>query len=405
MVDEVKEVLTEYGQAFEEFKKANDEKLDRLEKGLEVDANLNSKIEVIEEKMNSLEDINQDITQTKAQQEKVNEKLDNLETMLKRPQFGFDNKEIDEKTAAFDAYCRKGSQGLEDFEKKALTVSNDTTGGYLAPPEYVRELLKTVTEISPIRSIARVRSTGQRSVQVPKRTGTFAAQWVAETGTRSETTGYTVGLEEIPAHEYYALVDISEQDLEDTVFDLEAEMQSEFATQFAKAEGTAFVSGDAIGKPEGILTNSSVSSVNSGNGTALTSDGIITLVHSIKSEYSRNGTFIFNRTTLADIRKLKDTAGQYIFQPGMMLTGGATNTILGYPYVEATDMPDVAGSAKPIVFGDFQRAYMIVDRVQMAVLRDEYTQATTGNVRYIARRRVGGQVVQAEAIVKQNISA
>ncbi len=405
MVDEVKEVLTEYGQAFEEFKKANDEKLERLEKGLEVDANLNSKIESIEEKMNSLEDINQDITQTKNAQEKVNEKLENLETMLKRPQFGFDSKEIDEKTQAFESYCRKGVQGLEDFEKKALTVSNDTTGGYLAPPEYVRELLKTVTEISPIRSIARVRSTGQRSIQVPKRTGQFAAQWVAETGTRSETTGYTVGLEEIPAHEYYALVDISEQDLEDTVFDLEAEMQSEFATQFAKAEGTAFVSGDAIGKPEGILTNSNVSSVNSGSGTALTSDGIITLVHSIKSEYSRNGTFIFNRTTLADIRKLKDTAGQYIFQPGMMLTGGATNTILGYPYVEATDMPSVAGSAKPIVFGDFQRAYMIVDRVQMAVLRDEYTQATTGNVRYIARRRVGGQVVQAEAIVKQNISA
>ena len=405
MVDEVKEVLTEYGQAFEEFKKANDEKLERLEKGLEVDANLNSKIESIEEKMNSLEDINQDITQTKNAQEKVNEKLENLETMLKRPQFGFDSKEIDEKTQAFESYCRKGVQGLEDFEKKALTVSNDTTGGYLAPPEYVRELLKTVTEISPIRSIARVRSTGQRSIQVPTRTGQFAAQWVAETGTRSETTGYTVGLEEIPAHEYYALVDISEQDLEDTVFDLEAEMQSEFATQFAKAEGTAFVSGDAIGKPEGILTNSNVSSVNSGSGTALTSDGIITLVHSIKSEYSRNGTFIFNRTTLADIRKLKDTAGQYIFQPGMMLTGGATNTILGYPYVEATDMPSVAGSAKPIVFGDFQRAYMIVDRVQMAVLRDEYTQATTGNVRYIARRRVGGQVVQAEAIVKQNISA
>jgi HK97 family phage major capsid protein len=129
------------------------------------------------------------------------------------------------------------------------------------------------------------------------------------------------------------------------------------------------------------------------------------LVHSIKSEYSRNGTFIFNRSTLAAIRQLKDTAGQYVFQPGMMLTGGVTNTILGYPYVEATDMPDVAGSAKPVVFGDFARAYMIVDRVSMAVLRDPFTQATTGNVRYIARRRVGGQIIQAEAIVKQNISA
>ena len=405
MTDEViKEALNEYGKAFEEFKKANDEKLEQIEKGLS-DPLLDDKIENIEEKMNSLEDFNQRVTQSEKAQEQVNEKLANLETIIKRPNSGFDTKQVDEHCMAFENYCRKGFDALDDAEKKALTVSNDSTGGYLAPPEYVRELLKTVTEISPIRSIARVRSTGQRSVQVPKRTSTFAAQWVAESGTRSETTGYNVGLEEIPAHEYYAMVDISEQDLEDSVFDLEAEMQSEFATQFAKAEGTAFVSGNAVGKPEGILTNTSVSSVNSGNGTALTADGLLTLVHSIKSEYSRNGTFVFNRGTLAAIRKLKDTAGQYVFQAGMMLTGGVTNTILGFPYIEATDMPDVGSGTKPVAFGDFNRAYMIIDRIQMAVLRDPFTQATTGNVRYIARRRVGGQVVQAEAIVKQNISA
>tara|TARA_B100000161_G_scaffold66717_1_gene45421 strand:- start:1412 stop:2629 length:1218 start_codon:yes stop_codon:yes gene_type:complete len=405
MVDEVKEVLNEYGQAFEEFKKSNDEKIEKLEKGLDVPVTLLQKMEAIEKDMDRLEDISSNLNQQKEANEAIQEKMEILETMAKRPNAGIDSKSLDETRSAFDSFCRKGQHGITDMEKKALTVSNDTTGGYLAPPEYVRELLKTVTEISPIRSIARVRNTGQRSVQVPKRTGQFAAQWVAESGTRSETTGYTVGLEEIPAHEYYALVDISEQDLEDTVFDLEAEMQSEFATQFAKAEGTAFVSGDSIGKPEGILTNSNVSSVNSGAGAALTADGLITLVHSIKSEYARSGTFVFNRSTLSAIRKLKDTAGQYVFQAGMMLTGGVTNTILGYPYVEATDMPDVASSAKPIVFGDFARAYLIIDRVQMSVLRDEMTQATTGNVRYIARRRVGGQVVQAEAIVKQNISA
>ena len=404
MSEDVKQVMQEFGQAFEEFKKANDEKLVNLEKGIS-DGMLDSKIEKLEEKLNSLEDVKAAIDSTKAQQEGVAEKVEHLETVLTRPESGFDSKSVDTTCKAFELYCRKGIEKLSDAEKKALTVSNDTTGGYLAPPEYIRELLKTVTEISPIRQIAKIRSTGQRSIQVPKRTGQFAAQWVAESGTRAETTGYQVGLEEIPAHEHYALVDISEQDLEDTVFDLEAEMQSEFATQFAKAEGTAFVSGDSVGKPEGILTNSSVSSVNSGSGTALTADGLLTLVHSIKSEYSRNGTFIFNRSTLAAIRQLKDTAGQYVFQPGMMLTGTVTNTILGYPYVEATDMPDVAGSAKPVVFGDFARAYMIIDRVSMAVLRDPFTQATTGNVRYIARRRVGGQIIQAEAIVKQNISA
>jgi len=228
---------------------------------------------------------------------------------------------------------------------------------------------------------------------------------VSESGTRTETTGYNVGLEEIAAHEQYALVDISEQDLEDTVFDLEAEMQSEFSQQFAKAEGAAFVSGNSVGKPEGFMTNASVSEINSGSGTAITGDSLISLVHNIKSDYGKNGVFVFNRSTLAAIRKLKDTAGQYVFQAGMSLQGGATNTILGYSYIEASDMANVAGNAYPVAFGDFRRGYMIVDRVNLAVLRDPFTQATTGNVRYIARRRVGGQVVLPEAITKLKVSA
>ena len=402
--NDVKGVVQEFGKAFDEFKKANDERLERLEKG-ESTADLDAKIGKIEEKLDGLEDINQELTKAKGHQEEIAEKLENLETVMKRPQNGFDSKQVDETLVAFDTYCRKGLDHLTDVEKKALTVSNDSTGGYLAPPEYVRELIKTVTEISPIRSVAKIRSTGQRSIQIPKRTGQFAAQWVSESGTRSETTGYQVGLEEIPAHEHYAMVDISEQDLEDTVFDLEAEMQSEFAEQFAKAEGTAFVSGNSVGKPEGLMTNSSVSEVNSGHASTLLADGLISLVHSIKSEYGRNGTFLFNRSTLAAIRKLKDTAGQYVFQAGMNLQGGATNTILGQPYLEVTDMPDVGAGTYPIIYGDFRRAYMIVDRVQLAVLRDVYTQATSGNVRYIARRRVGGQVVLPEAIVKQKVSA
>jgi len=354
--------------------------------------------------MDSYEDINQKLTTAEANAENIKSQIEKLETVVKRPNSGFDTKQVDEYMGAFDTYCRKGLEGLDAMERKALTVSNDSTGGYLAPPEYVRELLKTVTEISPIRSIARIRSTGARSIQVPKRTGQFAAQWVSESGTRSETTGWNVGLEEIPAHEQYALVDISEQDLEDSVFNLEAEMQSEFSEQFAKAEGSAFVSGDMVGKPEGFMTNGSVSSVNSGDANEITADGLISLVHNIKSAYSSNGTFVFNRTTLAKIRKLKDTAGQYVFQAGMSLQGGVTNTILGHSYVEATDMPSEGTNTFPVAFGDFRRGYMIVDRVNLAVLRDPFTQATTGNVRYIARRRVGGQVIQAEAISKLKCS-
>ena len=403
MSEDIKNAISDLGQTFAEFKKVNDERLENIEKG-ESTAYNDEKLAQIESKLDQYEAMNQKLTTAEANAEHIKEQVSKIETMVTRPDSGFESKQVDDYLNAFDSYCRKGLEGLQPDEKKALTVSNDSTGGYLAPPEYVRELLKTITEISPIRSIARVRSTGARSIQIPKRDGQFSAQWVSESGTRSETTGYTVGLEELPAHEMYALVDISEQDLEDTVFDLEAEMQSEFAEQFAKAEGNAFVVGDAVGKPHGFMDHSGVGHVNSGNASAVTADGLISLVHNIKSDYTRNGTFVFNRATLASIRKLKDTAGQYVFQTGMMLGGNMVNTILGHPYVEATDMPSEGSNTFPVAFGDFRRAYMIVDRVNLAVLRDPFTQATTGNVRYIARKRVGGQLIQKEAINKLKCS-
>ena len=404
MEKELQDGLDGIATAFEEFKSTNDARLAEIEKGTP-DPLLESKLKQIETDLDRLEDINQKITQQKQDQQSVDEKLVQIETLLKRPQFGQETQQVDTHLKSFDKWLRKGKENMDENEIKALTVSDDTAAGFLAPPEYVNELIKTITEITPFRAAARVRATTQKSVQIPSRTATFSAVFVAEQGTRSETTGYTTQLEEIPTHELYALIDISEQELEDSVFDLEAEMQLEFATQFAKAEGTAFISGSGVGKPEGVLTNSSVGTTNSGSGTVLTGDGLLDLVHAIKSDYGQNAMFMFNRTTLAAIRKLKDSAGQYVFQAGMMLTAGVPNTILGYPYVEAPDMPDVSSSAKPVVFGDFNRGYMVVDRVNLSVLRDPFTQATSGNVRYVARRRVGGQVILAEALRTQTISA
>ena len=403
MSEDIKNAITDLGQTFNEFKKVNDDRLDSIEKG-EGTAYVDEKMTKLEAKMDSYEDMNQKLTTAEANAENIKSQLNDLQAVVQRPNSGFEVKQVDDYMNAFDNYCRKGIEGLDPVEKKALTVSNDSTGGYLAPPEYVRELLKEITELSPIRSISRIRNTSARSVQIPKREGTFAAQWVSESGTRSETTGWRVGLEELPAHELYALVDISEQDLEDSLFNLEAEMQSEFAEQFALAEGIAFTTGDAMGKPEGFMTNGSVGQVVSGHASTILADGLISLVHGVKSDYSKNGTFVFNRNSLASIRKLKDTAGQYVFQAGMMLSGSMSNTVLGHPYIEAAAMADEGSNTFPVAFGDFNRGYMIVDRVAMAVLRDPFTQATTGNVRYIARRRTGGQVVQAEAIVKLKCS-
>ena len=241
MAEEVKEAVDGMVKAFEEFKATNESRLAELEKKNSADVLYDEKIKKIEADMDKFEDINQKLTQTALDQKNMTEKLEDFETMIKRPEANLSTKEVDNSLHIFDKWVRKGEQGLDEMETKALTVSDDTQAGYLAPPEYVRELIKTITEVTPFRSAARVRTTAQKSVQIPSRTATFSAQWVAETGSRSETTGYTTALEEIPTHELYALVDISSQELEDSAFNLEAEMQSEFATQFAKAEGNSFI--------------------------------------------------------------------------------------------------------------------------------------------------------------------
>ena len=238
-------------------------------------------------------------------------------------------------------------------------------------------------------------------------TGQFAAVWVAEQGTRSETTGLAYGLHEIPTHELYALVDISQQMLEDTAFDMEEEIRMESVEQFSVAEGAAVVSGTGVGKPEGFMTNADVSSTNSGSAATIAdsdgqANGLITLKHAIKTAYARNAKWALNRTTLGSVRKLKDADKNYIWMPGIQ--NGAPNTIDGDPYVEVPDMPSEGSNTYPIAYGDFTRAYVLVDRIQMALLRDPYTQATSGNIRFIMRKRLGGQVVLAEAIRKLKCS-
>ena len=400
MVDnEVKSAIESLGKTFEAFKETHQQELAQIKKSGSADPITSEKLSKIEKDLDKLEDVNQAVTKQKMAQDETAERVKKVETMMSRPEFGKAYKSADSmEKKVFDKWLRQGKEALGPEELKVLTASNDNTAGYLAPPEYVRELIKGIVEISPIRSIARVRSTTNRSVQIPKRTSTFAATFVAEQGTRSETTGYQVGLEEIPTHELYALVDISEQELEDSVFNLEQEMTSEFTEQFAKAEGNAFVSGNSVGKPEGIVTNSSVGTTASGVSGSLNANSLLSLYHAVKPDYSRNGTFVFNRATLAAIRKLQDGSGQYVFQAGFSLQVGVPNTILGAPYVEATDVADLGSSAKAVFFGDFRRGYLIVDRVQMSVMRDPFTQATSGNVRYIARRRIGGQVILPEAI-------
>ena len=268
-------------------------------------------------------------------------------------------------------------------------------------PSSTSAIIKGETEISPFRSLVRVRQTAQKSVQLPKRTGQFAAQWVAEQGQKSETEGLTYGQVEIPLHELYALVDITNQMLEDAAFNMQSEISMESVEQFAVAEGAAFVNGDAVGKPEGFLNASGVGNNNSGTAATIAdadgqADGLLTLKYALKTAYAQGASWVMNRTTMGSVRKLKTADDNYIWQPG--IAQGRPNTIDGDPYVELPDMPSEGAGNKPIAYGDWRRAYTWIDRISMEMLRDPYTQATGGKVRFLMRKRVGGQVVLGEAI-------
>ena len=397
--NEMKTYLEGLNGAFEEFKATFNEKLAQVEAKGDSDPLVEEKLAKIEADLDRYENVNQKLIQQEKSAEGLAGKLDTIETMLKRPNSGLETQEVDMCMKAWDKFMRKGNEGLDAEEVKALTVGTAATAGNLAPEEYVAEIIKIVTEISPVRAVARVRQTTSKEIEIPQKTANFAAVFTAETATRSETTGYTTALKTIGTHEMYALVDISSQLLEDAAFDMEAEMNQEFAEQFAKAEGTAFISGNGTNKPTGITHGNVVAHTPTGAASAaITTDNLMDLVHGLKSEYAANATMMFNRSTLGIIRKLKDTAGQFIFQTGFSGQSGAPNTIIGIPYVEAPDVADAASGAKSVLIGDFRRGYMIVDRLALSVLRDPFSQASGGLVRYLARRRVGGEVVLAEAM-------
>ena len=236
-----------------------------------------------------------------------------------RPEFA---RRSDDESKAFFGHLRRAEQ-QPALERKALVASDDTAGGYLAPSEYVKELIRAIVLFSPVRQFVKVRPTSSRSVQEPKRTGTSAAGWVAESATRSESQNPTYGLLDIPTHEMTAEVYCSYAQLEDSAFDMEAELGREFAEQFAVTEGAAVVAGNGVGKPLGFLTSSpaltnvasgSAAGIGDANGQA---DGIISLFFSVKSAYAGRGAWLLNRQTLGALRRLKDSHNQYIWAPSL----------------------------------------------------------------------------------------
>lgn len=386
--------IEETGRLVKEVREAS-EKKDAESK--EREGKLNTRLDELEEKNQEL--VAKNLEQEKAEAE-TKEQMEVLEKrILRLPAGSEEEQRSKEAVKAFEKFITKGESALSDDERKYLRTDSDPDGGFLAPVETSTDIIKRITEISPVRKLVRIRTTSRRAFEIPKRTGIPTAYRVGqgETDTQSQSS---YGMETINVERATVDVPISIEMLADSAFNMETEINQDSAEAFAKLEGTEFISGTSVGQMEGILVNTDVAEFNSGTADSFDGDDLIDLTGELKDGYI--GRFIMNRKTLAFTRKLKDGQGQYLWQNG--LAAGLPNTINGDEYVSAIDMPDIAADAYPVAYGDFMRAYQLVDHTQTSTIRDVYTLAREGKVLFIMHRRFGGKVVLAESLKKLKLS-
>jgi HK97 family phage major capsid protein len=385
--------------AFEAFKEANHERLDKR------DADI-----VLEEKLARID---------KAIDAQAR-RLDELTLKAARPAFGAERGANGvtalEHKQAFEAYVRAGeTANLRALETKALSVGSNPDGGYLVPPEIENAIGQRLTAISPIRSIAGVRTISANVYKKPFMTTGPAVGWVGEADARPQTASPTLDELSFPAMELYAQPAATATLLEDAAVNIEQWLAQEVEQVFAEQEGIAFVTGDGVNKPKGFLSYTTVANdswawgkigtVASGAAGAFPasnpSDVLIDLVYALGPGYRQNAVFVMNRKTQSVIRKFKDSTGNYLWQPPAV--AGSRASLMGFALYDAEDMPDIAADSLSIAFGDFNRGYLVVDRAGVSVLRDPYS--AKPYVLFYTTKRVGGGVQDFDAIKLMKFAA
>ena len=385
---EAGDAYEEIMQAFEEFKSANDERLEQLEKHMGSDV-------LTEEKL-----------------ERLNRTIEELSVKASRPRLTGEaplSLAASQHKAAFDGYVRKGeTHGLRTLEGKALSVGSDPDGGYLAPEETEATVMSALKNISPIRAIAGVRQVSGSTYKKPFSISGPGAGWVGETAARPETSAPTLAELTFPTMELYAMPAATSALLDDAAVNVDEWIAEEVRVAFAEQESAAFVGGDGVNRPKGFLSYATVANdswvwdklgyvatgADGAFAAANPSDALIDLVYGVKSAYRGNAHWVMNLATQAEIRKIKDADGNYIWRPGERT--GEAPTLMHVPIAESEDMPDIASDSYAIAFGDFQRGYLIVDRIGLRILRDPYS--SKPYVLFYTTKRVGGGVQDFNAI-------
>ena len=402
LIAELKKVGEEIKKDFENFKSENDKRIQTLEKG------------------RGVADFEEKLAKNNSNIETLEKKLEDIQVALKRK--GGEQTEVSDCKDVVSSYLRKGRVSeaqLADYTKhlelvgagyKGLSVDSEADGGFLVRPSVSSVITKKIFESSPVRQVASAETISSDRWEEVYDNDEPDAGWVGERESRSETGSNQFNMIAIPVHEMYAEPRITQKLLDDAAVDVESWHQGKVAEKMARLEATAFVLGTGVKQPRGFLTYDAgtgfnqIEQVNSGNASAFTADGLISLQNSLLEAFQMNASWMMKRSSAGAVRKLKSTDGAYLWNvdPVGELNGAPVFSLLGKPLRYADDMPAAAANALAAVYGDFSQGYKIIDRIGIRVLRDSLT--LKGYVKFYTCKRVGGGVRQYQALKIQKLA-
>lgn len=403
MPEEIKKVLEDQGKAFLDFRKANDERLEKLEKN-QGHAELEEKVDRIIADYDSMKDSVAALQEAEATARIVGNRAPASPEEAKY-------------APAFLDFIRTGeTNALRDFKPSAaMRIGSDPDGGYFVMPTMAKRIMEIAAIGNPMRELATVEPISSNQLTIPVDTEDMSIQWVGETSSSSDSTTPTVGQIKIDVHEGRVKPKITQQLLEDAAYDVEGWLIRKIGKAIRAGENTAFTTGNGAGKARGFLSYDTIADASWAWGKVgyiasgkagdwadtNPADKLFDVTGALKEAYRPGASWMMPRALLTAIRKFKDGESRYIWQPG--LQAGRPDSLLGYPVRENEDMPAKAANSLSLVFGDFREAYCIVDRLGIGIKRDPFT--AEPYVLFIGRVRVGGGLQNYEAVKLMKFAA
>lgn len=410
MSEEITNKIDTIGHSLHEIKKTNNERFEKLEKGV-ISAELEDKVSKMAEDITKQAETVQKMSMIQQEVKKSSSDL-KTESIEKTKELAHEFAKCNNFNGNFGEFL--SAKGLTDVEKKDLSVVIDSEGGYTVRPEVLGITKTREFETSPIRQLATVLSVNSDSLEIPIDSDEASAQWVSEKVTGNKTSSPAFKMKRINLYEIEAKPLVTQKFLDVADFDLAGWLQDKINSVMGRMENTAFVSGNGVSKPRGFLDypawdtsgvyqGKAIEQINSGTAGKVNKDGFIKLQGSLKEHYQSNAAFIMSRSTFTDTLTLSSSDDYIFIDTNPQIPTGTAFSLLGKPVYFASDMPEASANSLSIAYGDFRAGYYIIERPGLNIMRDPYTEKPY--VMFYTRKMVGGDVVNYESIKLQKLAA